>query len=290
MGISGETRSRRPPVEQRAQTRAATLFSGLVFCFWVVSALSRATEWDRLGRAYAWELPWVMEGTSLIFMLPLFYLVAAFETRWPVSPGERTAKLVAHIVGSILFAATHILLMALSRELIWALFYDSEYTYLRNPLADLLYDYRKDAVTYLTALMLLTLSRNLERAHEEAQAAREDAVRSRRITLKCGGRTVFLEASRFEAARADGNYAHVHTTGGETLHARISLTELGRLLGSAGEDVRRVHKSWIVNLNQIEERAATRQGDRVYTTTSGRRIPGSRRYDPLDPTVPDHPG
>lgn len=264
-------------IEARARWKAATLYFGLTLAFWVVSALSRATENARIGLEAAWHIPWVLEGSSLLVSAGLFFLVWSLEARWPIAPGGRLKKLAIHVAGSVGFSAIHVLLMVWIRKIYWLLAVGTEYVYLRNPLEDILYDYRKDAVTYATLLMIIYLSKSLEVAHAERIEARTAASASHRLVLKCGGKTVFLAAHEVEAVQADGNYVFVHT-GNKSHHARLPLSDALSLLEAAGRDIRRVHKSWLIDFEKVAEARKTPKGDIDYRMKSGREIRGSRRY------------
>ncbi|WP_323761034.1 LytTR family DNA-binding domain-containing protein [Maricaulis sp.] len=276
-------------IEVRARWKAATLFFGLSLAFWIVSALSRGTENTRAGIETAWHAPWVLEGSSLLVSAALFFFVWHLESRWPIAPGPVLKKVAIHILGSIAFSALHIFLMVMIREGYWIIVFDTEYNYLRNPLEDVLYDYRKDVVTYATILMIIYLSKNLEIAHAEQAEARTTASVKHRLVLKCGGKTVLLAAHDVEAVQADGNYVFVHT-GSKSHHARLSLSDALNLLKRAGRDVRRVHKSWLLDFSKVEEFKRTQKGDVDYRLISGREIRGSRRYHRDDDAeISSHP-
>lgn len=264
-------------IETRAMRRAAALFFGLSLVFWVVSALSRATENARIELATAWEVPWVLEGSSLLTSALLFFGVWKLESWWPISPGRPLQKLGAHLVGVIAFSAIHIASMVVIRKIYWAVILHSQYVFFRDPVQDLLYDFRKDVVTYITILMLIHLSRSLEIAQAERLEAQSDASERHRIVLKCGGRTTFVDANRIDAVQADGNYVFVYA-GESRHHARMPLSDCLKLLTTAGQDVRRVHKSWLVNFAYISQTSKTSKGDIDFVLSSGRIIRGSRRY------------
>lgn len=266
-------------IERRAKWKAALLFFGLSLAFWIVSALSRTTEHARAGIDIAWHVPWVLEGSSLLVSAGLFFLVWELAFRWPLVPGRLSAAIGIHLAGSLVFSGLHIVLMVLVREVYWLVVIGGEYTYLRNPLEDILYDYRKDAVTYATILILIHLTRGFEIADAERREARDAASHEHRLVLKCGGKTVYVAAGDVEAARADGNYVFIHTAT-QSHHARLALAEAFDLLTAAGCDVRRVHRSWILDFSKVEESRKTAKGDVVYRLKSGREVRGSRRFAP----------
>ena len=97
-------------------------------------------------------------------------------------------------------------------------------------------------MTYTLQLMTLTALRTIEWHRMEAAAARRDARESRRLTLKCGGRVMHLEAMNFLTAKAAGHYAEIEFQTGSHL-ARITLAELQNQLLEAKVDAVRCHRS-----------------------------------------------
>ncbi len=66
---------------------------------------------------------------------------------------------------------------------------------------------------------------------------------------------------------------------GGTMHlARATLASIERQLEDAGARAARVHRSWIVNTDQIVKTEPTGEGDVRIEMTDGTIIPGSRRY------------
>ena len=264
-------------IDARAKWLAAYLFWGLSLIFWIVSALSRTTENARVGVSVRWDVPWILEGSSLITSAVLYFLVWQIHLRWPVEPGDIVRKFLAHLAGAILFSALHIVGMVVLREAYWHVLLGQDYTYLRDPVNDVIYDFRKDLVTYATIVMIISLVRNYLIAKTEQFEARQHASVANRITLKCGGKTVFLDAREIEAVKADGNYVKIYTDG-ECHHARLPLSEALVLLQAAGRRAERVHRSWIVDAHKIERIDKTPKGDFLFTLRSGREVRGSRRY------------
>ena len=78
-------------------------------------------------------------------------------------------------------------------------------------------------------------------------------------------------------AKAASNYVEV-VTPAKTYLARMTLTELGRLLEAAGGRHARVHRSHIVNLDMVKEIVPTGEGDVVLRLETGDEVSGSRRY------------
>ncbi|WP_379062400.1 LytTR family DNA-binding domain-containing protein [Mesorhizobium sp. UC22_110] len=221
----------------------------------------------------------------IVILVPL---VALWERRFRLAIAGLPRAIVVHVIGSIVFSALHVAGMVLLRKVVFAIALGQAYNFFDEPLTDLAYEYRKDALTYATILLMLTLVRGIEfnRPHSRRERQSEPA----RLTLKSGGRTILLDAHAVEWARAAANYVDVHARGSTHL-ARISLSALEAQLREAGVDAVRVHRSWIVNRAKIVEIVPLGDGDVRIRTGEGAEIRGSRRYrhllDAADAAKPD---
>lgn len=161
---------------------------------------------------------------------------------------------------------------------VWPLLFGHGYDLLGDsPLQVILYEYRKLLPGYLGALGLIYTFRQMAMMPLELEAARNEARTSQRLTLKCGGRVMRIEAEGFLNAKAAGNYVELRLATGQHL-ARMTLSVLERQLNEAGVDAVRVHRSWLVNRAAITEIAPTGEGDVSIRLSNGELIPGSRRY------------
>ena len=152
-----------------------------------------------------------------------------------------------------------------------------EYRYGLDDVSVWIYEYRKDLLTYILLAMIFYLSRQVEQRTLELKAARREARERQRLTLKSGGRTFLIDANDVILAKAASNYVEV-VTPQKTYLARLTLTELERLLTSAGDQYARVHRSYLVNFDHVREILPNGEGDVVLELVSGDQVPGSRRY------------
>ncbi|MEZ5893657.1 MAG: LytTR family DNA-binding domain-containing protein [Parvularculaceae bacterium] len=123
----------------------------------------------------------------------------------------------------------------------------------------------------------ITLGRDIEQQRRELAASREDARKSLRLTLKCGGRSIFVDASEVVSVKSAANYVEVDA-GGAPYLARATLAAIERQLADAGVSAIRVHRSWVVNADRIRKIDPTGEGDVKIEMTNGAVVPGSRRY------------
>ena len=264
--------------ERRAWWRACQFAWLTLIAFWVIASLSIDSEFARDGRTGPPFFAWVTEGSSVVMTALIVPGIMWLGLRAPLEPGRWLSSLPVHLAGFLVYSALHVAGMVLIREAVWAWAYGGDYEFFHDSASrEIIYEMRKDFGTYLGYQIIISVARALEQYRLEAEAARRDARTGRRLTLKCGGRTLRLDAPAFESAKAAGNYVEVQMASGRHL-ARTTLTELERQLGEAGVDAVRVHRSWLANREAIAEIAPTGEGDVTITLASGTTIPGSRRY------------
>ena len=94
-----------------------------------------------------------------------------------------------------------------------------------------------------------------------------------RITVRTGGRVIFVELDRIDWVQAEGNYARLHL-GPESYLIRETMNALEARLG--GERFFRIHRSRIVNIARIKELRLAAGGDYDVVLDTGMRLGLSR--------------
>jgi two-component system LytT family response regulator len=108
---------------------------------------------------------------------------------------------------------------------------------------------------------------------QEWLLAQEQAVYPRRLTVKSGEHTAFVEVSEVDYIEAAGNYAILHV--GATNHIlRETLANLEAKLSP--KRFLRVSRSAIVNLDRIKAIQPATRGEHVVVLKSGRELPLTR--------------
>lgn len=264
--------------ERRAWLRACQFAWLSLLAFWVIASMSIDTEFARDGRTGPPLFAWVTEGSSVVMTALILPFMMWLGIRFPLEPGRWLASLPAHLGGYLVYLTLHITGMVLIREGVWAFAYGGDYEFFHDaPWREIVYEARKDLGTYAGYQVIIAVSLALQYRRLEVEAARAEAKRSHRLTLKCGGRTLRISAEEFLAAKAAGNYVEVRIAAGDHL-ARLTLADLQKQLVEAGVDAVRVHRSWLVNRERIREICPTGDGDVLLTLDSGEKIPGSRRF------------
>jgi two-component system LytT family response regulator len=94
-----------------------------------------------------------------------------------------------------------------------------------------------------------------------------------RITVRTGGRVIFVELDRIDWVEAEGNYVRLHL-GPESYLIRETMNALAARLGN--ERFFRIHRSRIVNIARIKELRLAPGGDYDVVLDTGSRLGLSR--------------
>jgi DNA-binding LytR/AlgR family response regulator len=232
-----------------------------------VGATSVGDDLARLGHPVpAWQ-PWTWELTSLGAWLALAPVVFAAAARLRPPRFPWLAALALHALLSVAISLAHVGFMMAARMSIYAAFGEA-YRFAGSVPGVLLYEYRKDLVTYLLLALLFALARRLAPA---AATPREGF----RLEVRDGSRTAWLAPEDIEWAQAAGNYVELHGRFGERLH-RETLASLEAALAPYG--FRRIHRSRLVRAAAVKEIGTKASGDFELTMESGERLSGSRRF------------
>ena len=250
---------------------------GFMAASFTVAILSTSTELQRFDSAFPLGKVIIFELTGFGIFLALYPVITRLVSQ--ATPGQHDWRLVIpfHLAASVAVAAIHIALFVTARKLLIPMFYGEAYIFTDAPVRDLVYEYRKSLLAYSAFVVAIVFGRILMQQRKELAAAREDAKTSQKLTLKCGGRTIFLNAADVRWVKSAANYVEV-AANGKTHFARSTLAGIERQLIDAGIDAARVHRSYVVNKGRIAEINPTGEGDVRIAMEDGEIIPGSRRY------------
>lgn len=253
------------------------------------AAVNASSVWVDLQRNGAsdslWWHPVLWEYSSAVSTLLLCPLLFWWFRQQPLRLKAVGRQLAFHLVGSLLFAVLHIVVMVLLRQPFYALAGDS---YGFEPLtADFFYEYRKDAWAYLFFLSCYHLasffySRLSGEAHQLSQTDQPDTITMadtpkapEHYLVKKLDREFLLRSSDIEWLEASGNYVNLHSKGRiYPLRATLSVT-LQQLepLGFC-----RIHRSLAINMSQIDSLQYQSSGDGEITLKCRTILALSRRY------------
>jgi hypothetical protein len=259
--------------------------------FWIVATLVSATfnsivvlldvERSRLGFA-TWE-PVTWEWSSSLVLLALVPAVIAFEKRVPLQYGELRRNLPRHLLASMLFCLLHVVAMVGLRKAVYALMGGS-YDFGHWP-KELAYEYLKDVRTYIGILSTVYLYRllllrlqgeaRLLDAPDDGAPAVEPVERPGRFLVRKLGKEFLVAADDIEWLQASANYVNLRVHGRDyplrsTMAALEPRLDPSRFV--------RVHRSYMVNLDCLQEIEPLESGDARLRMRDGQLIPCSRRY------------
>lgn len=264
-GMSGSHRLLRDP---RALAALAFIPAGLLYM--AVNAASMIDQHRALGRPIAAWQAWVLEASSLVawcLLLPVVLALAHSLLRRPLWLGA-----LGHVGGFVAVSCAHTALMTLLRVAVYSL---SGQDYApAEPWADrLLFEARKDVITYASLLAVFLLARQL--VAPPTMIPPPPSGEPTLIEVRDGSRVVMLRPDEIDWVNAAGNYVELHGNFGNEL-ARRTMADMEAELAPHG--FVRVHRSRLVRRTAIATTETRQSGDFDITLRSGTVISGSRRF------------
>ncbi len=259
--------------------------------FWVfMSAFAAAgntitvtMEMTRAGLVFHPMEPAIWEWSSNLVILALVPAIAWFTRRFPMHLDTWRRQLPWYVLASVAHSVLHVVGMVLLRKAAYALG-DESYDF--GPLLrQFLYEYVKDARTFLSAVLVIEGYRFLIRrlqgeaslldAPDDETLPVEPVERPERFLVRKLGREFLVAAADIESLQASGNYVNLRVRGRDyPLRATISAIE-ARLDPARFQ---RVHRSHIVNLDHVAMIEPLDTGDARLHLKDGSTPPCSRRY------------
>lgn len=231
----------------------------------------------------SWEL------SSNLVWLALVPVILAALSRWPLHWGLLRRHLPRHLAASLVVSAVHVLAMVAIRKVIYAsqgARYDFGDWWVEWP-----YEALKDVRTYALVVLIaagyrLLLWRlqgeaSLLQAPDEPAPpepapppAAEAPEPPERFLVRKLGKEFLLPTEEIEWVQACGNYVNLHRRGHD-YPLRSTLAAIEKRL-----DTRfvRVHRSYLVNLAQVDAIEPTEAGDARVRMKDGAAVPCSRTY------------
>ena len=245
--------------------------------WWLLDAAANSTvalmDIERRDLQFEWWEPVVWEYSSSLTLLALLSAQLAFD---------QLRELVGHLLATIPYSLLHVFGMVGLRHLAYGVA-GSRYDFGHWP-KELLYEYLKDVRTYAGTLIVIYLYRllllrlrgeaRLLTAPDTGPPAEAIDHPSRFLVRKLGAE--FLVAAHdIEFLEAAENYVNLHVRG-RVYPLRSTMTAIQDRLDPAR--FARVHRSYIVNLDFLDQIEPLDTGDARLLLKNGSRIPCSRRY------------
>jgi hypothetical protein len=267
-GLSGKQRTVTILRDPRAVTAMA--FAGFGLLYMVVNSASLIDQRLALGQPIAPWQAWVLEGTSFAAWLALLPVILVIATRLVSRPMPLAA--LGHAAGCVALSLAHTALMAGLRIAAFTLA-GEDYAPNETWSDRLLFEARKDVITYVSILAVFLLARQLvARPMAAPPPPIEDAAL---IEVRDGSRVVMLRPTEIDWVSSAGNYVELHGSFGSQL-ARRTMADLEAELTPHG--FARVHRSYLVRRAAIASTETRQSGDFDITLRSGAMVSGSRRF------------
>jgi hypothetical protein len=209
--------------------------------------------------------------TSAVVVLLLVPCVAWWLNRFPLRHDRVVLAVAGHVLGSVLFAVAHYFMMVGMRYVVF-LFVDDDYVFSDYWLRNLVIEYQKDIKIYLVTVGIIAAYRYVSVARSRAPAA---TVSTDRMVVQTGKGESIIRRDDIEYLEAARNYVTV-STGERDYLVRNTLAKLEQQL--APGNIVRTHRSYLVNIDKIDEIRATETGGHEIHLRSGRTVPLSRGY------------
>ncbi len=258
--------------------------------FWVVGILvnvignSITTVMDvrRAGLRIAdWE-PVVWETSSGIVLLALVPAVVAFTRRFPLHWDTLRRQWPWYLLASVVYSLLHVVGMIALRMLAYR-WQGSDYDF--GPWArEFFYEYLKDVRTFIWAVLTIEIYRFLLRRWQgeaslldepDEGPALEPVERPERFLVRKLGREFLVAARDIEWLQASGNYVNLRVRGHD-YPLRSTIAGIEAKLDPAR--FVRIHRSYLVNLEQVVSIEPLETGDARIHLKDGTVLPCSRRH------------
>jgi len=254
------------------------LFFAALLAVWALdNGYSVAADFARVGAPVPLWKPMTWELSSHLLIWLLIPALGWWLTRFPLARGTWWRSLPAHVLATVPFSVLHTEGMVLVRKLVYWVAGES-YGIGRPFWDNLLYEYRKDFLTYWVVLGAL-LGFRVYGLWLDARARNDDTLKTgmplNRLVVRKRNREFILDSGDIDRIEADGNYVVIYASG-ENYRLRDSLDGLARRLGE--QRFARVHRTHVVNLDKIREIQPWDNGDYRILLKDGSFVNFSRRY------------
>ncbi|MCB1049767.1 MAG: LytTR family transcriptional regulator [Acidobacteria bacterium] len=245
----------------------------------LVDSLSVIEDYRRLGLEIETWQPFTWESSSQFMGLVLIPLVLWFDRRFPMHGNQIRKGLMAHLAFSVPFSILHVTGMVWIRKFVY-LAMGGHYDF-GHVLHEWVYEYRKDLISYAWLVGVIYAYRFMvSRLRGEAKVIEtgEDTPSTKfteRFLVKKIGKEFIVKVQDIEWIEAAGNYMELHV--GERVYPlRETMAGLEKKLDP--DQFARIHRSYMVNLDAIQEIIPLDSGDSKVRLKNGQELNFSRRY------------
>jgi hypothetical protein len=257
------------PLETRARRSAFLMaWAGISVFLLLEDTINALSEQRDRPHLRAIE-PFVWEYSSGLMVMALAPGIAWLMRAAPPGRCRWLRFVLTHLAGSVAFCGLHVAGFVAIRKVIYALA-GAHYGG-----ADWLYEYRKDALTYLGFGLIFWLADWGARQWAASRAPAPQAGQ-RLYHLRDGARVVRVPLDEIVAVTSARNYVEFHLAGGRKPLVRETLAKVEEELAAAG--FLRTHRSWLVNPAHVRTITPAAAGDFRLELDGGVTAPLSRRF------------
>ncbi|MCD9007081.1 LytTR family transcriptional regulator [Luteimonas sp. XNQY3] len=234
---------------------------------------STVQDWEPV----VWEI-----SSAMVWLLVVIPGLVWFTRRFPFHWDKWRSQIGLHLLASVVVSLVHVGGMVGLRMLAYR-WHGGEYTFGPWP-RELLYEYVKDVRAYAMIVLAIEVYRLLlRRLQGEVQllAAPDEGPplerieRPERFLVRKLGRDFLVATSDIEWAQASGNYVNLHVRGHD-YPLRSTMAGIESKLDP--ERFVRIHRSYLVNLDQVASIEPLDSGDASIHLKDGALLPCSRSY------------
>ncbi len=281
MGSSSDTLHRRFQPWRRSFEAGFWVFGILINV--VANSITTVMDIHRAGlaRIADWE-PVVWESSSGLVLLALVPAVVAFTRRFPLHWDTLRRQLPWYLLASVAYSLLHVAGMVALRILAYR-WQGMDYDF--GPWArEFFYEYLKDVRTFAWTVAVIEAYRFLMRRWQgeaslldvpDEGPPLEPVERPERFLVRKLGREFLVAASDIEWLQAAGNYVNLRVRGHD-YPLRSTIAGIEAKLDPAR--FARVHRSYIVNLDQVVSIEPLDTGDARIHLKDATVLPCSRRH------------
>lgn len=244
-------------------------FIVLITTAWTLDTFTKITERSFQGGSTDTFVLYAHQATSAVVVMALIPFVAWWLSIFPLQRGNLLRAIPGHLIGHALFAIAHYFLIVALRVIIYPLF-DREFIFSPFWIQNVLIEYQKDFKIYFAAAGIIAAYRYYRSQEANAVSARPD-----RLIVQTGSGETIIRQNDIEYLEAARNYVVVGTAAKEYL-VRETLSKLEKTI--APEHIIRTHRSYLVNIDCIEEIRSTDSGGYEIRMKSGKQVPLSRSH------------
>lgn len=237
---------------------------------WTVDTVSKLSIREQTGYGKDDFRLFTDQGTSAAATLLMIPFIIYWLRLFPLKRDQWIPAIIGHTAGTAIFAFGHYSLMVLFRILVFQL-NGMEYSWLQSYASNLIVEYQLDIKIYAAIVLIVSAYQYFRNVRQKNPPA---ALLQGRLVVQTGSGESIVRLADIDYISAARNYLVVHVGDKEFL-LRDTINNLEKRL--IGEAFLRTHRSFIVNVDRIQEIRPAESGHRI-RLKGGPEIPLSRSY------------